>query len=176
MCWRGSTATGRAVMADGAASVRFRVGVSDGRIYEQLADVQVAPAVNNTTSADYINGVRATLQLGANTDGEYDGDLVNVAVSAQPPEEVGECRSELGQRCVRVPLDDQEKQKNGKQDANVCQLPPFARKACERAGLTPADLAAVVLHQANLRIIELMAKRLKLPERTVIAPSQSEQA
>ena len=34
------------------------------------------------------------------------------------------------------------------------QLPPIARKACERAGLTPEDLAAVVLHQANLRIIE----------------------
>ena len=36
-------------------------------------NVQIAPAVNNATSADYINGVRATLQLGANTDGEYDG-------------------------------------------------------------------------------------------------------
>ncbi|MCD7436796.1 beta-ketoacyl-ACP synthase III [Streptomyces lincolnensis] len=40
------------------------------------------------------------------------------------------------------------------------QLPPFARKACERAGLTPADLAAVVLHQANLRIIEPLAEKI----------------
>ncbi|MGW5862927.1 beta-ketoacyl-ACP synthase III [Streptomyces sp. NPDC055239] len=40
------------------------------------------------------------------------------------------------------------------------QLPPLARKACERAGLTPADLAAVVLHQANLRIIEPLAERI----------------
>jgi 3-oxoacyl-[acyl-carrier-protein] synthase-3 len=40
------------------------------------------------------------------------------------------------------------------------QLPPIARKACERAGLTPADLAAVVLHQANLRIIEPLAEKL----------------
>ena len=37
------------------------------------------------------------------------------------------------------------------------QLPPIARKVCERAGVTPEDLAAVVLHQANLRIIEPVA-------------------
>jgi 3-oxoacyl-[acyl-carrier-protein] synthase-3 len=40
------------------------------------------------------------------------------------------------------------------------QLPPIARKACERAGLEPADLAAVVLHQANLRIIEPLAEKI----------------
>ncbi|QJT05125.1 ketoacyl-ACP synthase III [Streptomyces asoensis] len=40
------------------------------------------------------------------------------------------------------------------------QLPPLARQACERAGLTPADLAAVVLHQANLRIIEPLAQKI----------------
>ncbi|MET8825121.1 beta-ketoacyl-ACP synthase III [Streptomyces sp. NPDC004610] len=40
------------------------------------------------------------------------------------------------------------------------QLPPLARAACERAGLAPADLAAVVLHQANLRIIEPLAEKI----------------
>ncbi|WP_030662513.1 beta-ketoacyl-ACP synthase III [Streptomyces cellulosae] len=40
------------------------------------------------------------------------------------------------------------------------QLPPIARRACERAGLEPADLAAVVLHQANLRIIEPLAMKI----------------
>ncbi len=40
------------------------------------------------------------------------------------------------------------------------KLPAIARKACERAGLTPADLAAVVLHQANLRIIEPLAGKI----------------
>ncbi|MEU2246592.1 beta-ketoacyl-ACP synthase III [Streptomyces sp. NPDC019224] len=40
------------------------------------------------------------------------------------------------------------------------QLPPIARKVCERAGLTPEDLAAVVLHQANLRIIEPVARKI----------------
>ncbi|MFI1733287.1 beta-ketoacyl-ACP synthase III [Streptomyces acidicola] len=40
------------------------------------------------------------------------------------------------------------------------QLPPIARKACERAGLTPEELAAVVLHQANLRIIEPLAEKI----------------
>ncbi|MFI6638116.1 beta-ketoacyl-ACP synthase III [Streptomyces sp. NPDC050504] len=40
------------------------------------------------------------------------------------------------------------------------QLPPIARKVCERAGVTPEELAGVVLHQANLRIIEPMAARI----------------
>ncbi|MGV9322230.1 beta-ketoacyl-ACP synthase III [Streptomyces sp. NPDC003660] len=40
------------------------------------------------------------------------------------------------------------------------QLPPIARRACEKAGVTPADLAAVVLHQANLRIIEPLAQKI----------------
>ena len=40
------------------------------------------------------------------------------------------------------------------------RLPAIARQACERAGLQPADLAAVVLHQANLRIIEPLAAKI----------------
>ncbi|MFJ8629842.1 beta-ketoacyl-ACP synthase III [Streptomyces sp. NPDC093568] len=40
------------------------------------------------------------------------------------------------------------------------QLPGIARKACEKAGLAPEDLAGVVLHQANLRIIEPLAEKL----------------
>ncbi|NUR82706.1 MAG: ketoacyl-ACP synthase III [Nonomuraea sp.] len=40
------------------------------------------------------------------------------------------------------------------------QLPPIARKACERAGLAPEELAGVVLHQANLRIIEPLAQKI----------------
>lgn len=39
-------------------------------------------------------------------------------------------------------------------------LPPIARSACERAGVRPEELAAVVLHQANLRIIEPVARRI----------------
>lgn len=40
------------------------------------------------------------------------------------------------------------------------QLPDIARLACERGGVRPEELAAVVLHQANLRIIEPIAKKL----------------
>jgi 3-oxoacyl-[acyl-carrier-protein] synthase III len=42
-------------------------------------------------------------------------------------------------------------------------------EAMRRAGVGPDDIDVFAPHQANLRIIELMAKRLKLPERTVIA-------
>ncbi|MFD0271050.1 beta-ketoacyl-ACP synthase III [Streptomyces sp. NPDC127106] len=40
------------------------------------------------------------------------------------------------------------------------RLPALARQVCEKAGLAPEDLAGVVLHQANLRIIEPLAQRL----------------
>ncbi|GHH35721.1 beta-ketoacyl-ACP synthase III [Streptomyces candidus] len=40
------------------------------------------------------------------------------------------------------------------------QLPPIARQVCERAGVAPEELAAVVLHQANLRLIEPLAQRI----------------
>ncbi|MEW1697442.1 beta-ketoacyl-ACP synthase III [Streptomyces sp. NPDC093249] len=40
------------------------------------------------------------------------------------------------------------------------QLPALARRACERSGVAPEDLAGVVLHQANLRIIEPLAAKI----------------
>lgn len=40
------------------------------------------------------------------------------------------------------------------------QVPSLARRVCEAAGLEPEDLAAVVFHQANLRIIEPLARKL----------------
>lgn len=40
------------------------------------------------------------------------------------------------------------------------ELTPVARRACELAGVDPAELAAVVPHQANLRIVEAVAKGL----------------
>jgi 3-oxoacyl-[acyl-carrier-protein] synthase-3 len=43
-------------------------------------------------------------------------------------------------------------------------LHPVARAACERAGVDPADLAAFVPHQANLRIIEAIARKLGAPQ------------
>ncbi|WP_420819991.1 beta-ketoacyl-ACP synthase III [Sinosporangium album] len=39
-------------------------------------------------------------------------------------------------------------------------LHPVARKACERAGVDPSQLAAFVPHQANLRIIEAIARKI----------------
>ncbi|HET6215086.1 MAG TPA: beta-ketoacyl-ACP synthase III [Micromonosporaceae bacterium] len=39
-------------------------------------------------------------------------------------------------------------------------LAPLAREACDRAGVRPGELAAFVPHQANLRIIEPLARKL----------------
>jgi 3-oxoacyl-[acyl-carrier-protein] synthase-3 len=46
-------------------------------------------------------------------------------------------------------------------------LHPVAVQACERAGVDPADLAAFVPHQANLRIIEAIARKIGAPQAIV---------
>jgi 3-oxoacyl-[acyl-carrier-protein] synthase-3 len=43
-------------------------------------------------------------------------------------------------------------------------MAPLALEACRRAGIAPADLAAFVPHQANLRIIDAIARRLNAPD------------
>jgi 3-oxoacyl-[acyl-carrier-protein] synthase III len=42
-------------------------------------------------------------------------------------------------------------------------LHPIAAQACERAGVAVSDLSAFVPHQANLRIIEAIARKLGVP-------------
>ncbi|MFI6291931.1 beta-ketoacyl-ACP synthase III [Nonomuraea sp. NPDC050790] len=39
-------------------------------------------------------------------------------------------------------------------------LHPVAKEACERAGVDPSELAAFIPHQANLRIIEAIARKV----------------
>jgi len=46
-------------------------------------------------------------------------------------------------------------------------LHPVARKACEQAGVDPTELAAFVPHQANLRIIEAIARKIGAPQALV---------
>ncbi|HKC28572.1 MAG TPA: beta-ketoacyl-ACP synthase III [Jatrophihabitans sp.] len=47
------------------------------------------------------------------------------------------------------------------------QMAPIALQACERAGVPPEDIAAFVPHQANLRIIDALARRIGLPNAIV---------
>jgi 3-oxoacyl-[acyl-carrier-protein] synthase-3 len=46
-------------------------------------------------------------------------------------------------------------------------LHPVAKEACRRAGIEPTELTAFVPHQANLRIIESIARRLGAPQAKV---------
>jgi 3-oxoacyl-[acyl-carrier-protein] synthase-3 len=46
-------------------------------------------------------------------------------------------------------------------------LPALAREACERAGVKTTELAAFVPHQANLRIIDPLARKLEAPDMVV---------
>jgi len=51
----------------------------------------------------------------------------------------------------------------------VWQMSPVAQKAVDAAGISSGDLAAFIPHQANVRIIDAMAKQLRLPETVQIA-------
>ena len=50
----------------------------------------------------------------------------------------------------------------------VWEMAKVAKQALEAAGITADDLAAFVPHQANMRIVDELAKQLKLPEHVAI--------
>jgi 3-oxoacyl-[acyl-carrier-protein] synthase-3 len=50
----------------------------------------------------------------------------------------------------------------------VWEMVKVARQAIEAAGIEPSDLAAFIPHQANMRIIDELAKQLKLPDTVMI--------
>jgi 3-oxoacyl-[acyl-carrier-protein] synthase-3 len=49
------------------------------------------------------------------------------------------------------------------------EVHPIAVEACQRAGVAVEDLAAFVPHQANLRIVEAIARKLGIPRERVAA-------
>ena len=49
----------------------------------------------------------------------------------------------------------------------VSKMPEAVRQVCEGAGLAPSDIDMLLIHQANLRIIEGVAKQLGLPPEKV---------
>jgi len=51
----------------------------------------------------------------------------------------------------------------------VWQMTPIAQKAMDAAGVGPDDLDVFIPHQANMRIIDLMIKQLKLPDSVEVA-------
>jgi 3-oxoacyl-[acyl-carrier-protein] synthase-3 len=51
----------------------------------------------------------------------------------------------------------------------VWEMVKVAKEALEVAGVKPEELDAIVMHQANERIIDEMAKQLNLPEHVVVA-------
>jgi len=57
----------------------------------------------------------------------------------------------------------------------VYTMAKVAQQALDKAGISADDLDVFVPHQANMRIIDAMAKAMKLPERVVIARDIAEQ-
>lgn len=101
-----------AAIVSGCSGQAVDAGSDAGRItHRAVAAVALEHLPTDTSSraASYSDEstppeqVSVDLRYGA--DGEYDGDLVSVAVSAQPPEEGEACRSELGQHCVDLPTE-----------------------------------------------------------------------
>jgi 3-oxoacyl-[acyl-carrier-protein] synthase-3 len=51
----------------------------------------------------------------------------------------------------------------------VWSMAPIAQAALDKAGIKADDLDAFIPHQANMRIIDALAKKLKLPDHVAIA-------
>ena len=56
----------------------------------------------------------------------------------------------------------------------IWEMSPVAQKALDAAGVEIGDLAAFIPHQANMRIIDQMAKQLRVPEHVAIARDVAE--
>ncbi|WP_143033895.1 hypothetical protein [Nocardioides sp. YR527] len=96
-----SGCSGEAVDAGGAPGAITHRAVAAVAL-EHLPTDTSSRAASYTDESTPPEQVSVDLRYGA--DGEYDGDLVSVAVSAQRPEDDA-CRSELGQHCVDLPTD-----------------------------------------------------------------------
>jgi 3-oxoacyl-[acyl-carrier-protein] synthase III len=111
------------------------------------------------------DGAGAAVVAGADTPGigpvawGSDGSLRDL-IAQFPEQDAG--RSDIGMPLVRM---------DGPAVYRwaVTEIAPIARQACEAAGISPADLAAFVPHQANVRIIDSLVRSLKLPDSVVIA-------
>lgn len=70
---------------------------------------------------------------------------------------------------ITIPVDDTAVRMDGPAVFRwaTTQLAPMARRACELAGVEPADLAALIPHQANLRIVDALAKALGMGDAVV---------
>ena len=55
------------------------------------------------------------------------------------------------------------------------EMAKIAQATLDRTGITVEDLDVFVPHQANMRIIDAMARSMKLPERVVVARDIAEQ-
>jgi 3-oxoacyl-[acyl-carrier-protein] synthase-3 len=55
------------------------------------------------------------------------------------------------------------------------EMAKIAHETLDRSGITVEDIDVFVPHQANMRIIDAMARSMKLPERVVIARDIAEQ-
>jgi 3-oxoacyl-[acyl-carrier-protein] synthase III len=141
----------------GVANDSIRAGSSRNALVvgvERLTDV--TNLEDRTTAVIFADGAGAAV-LGASDEPGIgpvvwgsDGDLHEAI--AIPPGETG--MSMAGQAVYRWA---------------TSKLTDTLVEAMSRAGVGPEDIDVFAPHQANLRIIELMAKRLELPERTVIA-------
>ena len=96
------------------------------------------------------------------SDGTQNGDLT-LAYKSDPCPLTPEAAVNQGE-FARITMNGQEVYRFA-----VRRVPEVIEKALFQAGLTPADIDWLLLHQANQRILDAVAKRLKIPGHKVIS-------
>jgi 3-oxoacyl-[acyl-carrier-protein] synthase-3 len=182
-----ATCTGVAQVPGGAATVAHRLGLSGPGAYDlNAACAGFVYGLSAASSAVITGQARNVLMVGSEKLTDYvdlydrgtgiifgDGAGAAVVTASDHPE-IGPviCGSE-GANAMAITTDPdsitlrQEGQTVFRWATST--MAGVAASACAAAGLELTDLAAFVPHQANLRIIDLITKKLELPDSVVVA-------
>jgi 3-oxoacyl-[acyl-carrier-protein] synthase-3 len=182
-----ATCTGVAQVPGGAATVAHRLGLSAPGAYDlNAACAGFVYGLAAASNAVITGQARNVLMIGSEKLTDYvdlydrgtgiifgDGAGAAVVTASDHPE-IGPviCGSE-GANALAITTDpDSVTLRQEGQTVfrwATSSMAGVAASACAAAGLELTDLAAFVPHQANLRIIDLIAKKLNLPDSVVVA-------
>jgi 3-oxoacyl-[acyl-carrier-protein] synthase-3 len=180
-----ATCTQEAQIPNTSATVAHRLGINSPGAYDlNAACAGFCYALASASDAVRAGSATAALVIGAEKMSQWvdwtdrstciifaDGAGAAVVAAADSAEEAGigpVVWGSAGEHADKISISDREsfivQQGQTVFRWATTMLAPVARAACERAGITPSQLAAFVPHQANLRIVEAIARQLGAPD------------
>jgi 3-oxoacyl-[acyl-carrier-protein] synthase III len=183
-----ATCTPEAQIPNTSATVAHRLAINAPGAYDvNAACAGFCYALASASDAVRAGSARAALVIGAEKLSQWvdwtdrstciifaDGAGAAVVTGAQTPQGAGigpVVWGSAGEHAEKISISDRQSYifQEGQSVFRwaTTALAPVARAACARAGVEPSQLAAFVPHQANLRIVEAIARQLRVPDMIV---------